>query len=275
MSQYHLHEGLLHVPEGWRDQTMNVFRLPGGNSNKDAAIILTRDYETTLDTATDYASAQQEAVQKSFPGYKQISTSELEIDGCPAAVVDYQWRSNGSALLRQRQLYVRHQSAMLTLTGSAMADEFARIDDVWQQLLSSFRLFEREVESPELAEAAVVEILPHVFALSARNRQLHVFATTLDACQQIDPLEVEDDGWVFFASTGKPLKPNFIKPNRRGMLRTERGFYELVADTVGVSLPLDKRLGGVSIAQGMDPFQTLEAIKAYMGAATLPADDSR
>ena len=60
MSQYHLHEGLLHVPEGWRDQTMNVFRLPGGNSNKDAAIILTRDYETTLDTATDYASAQQE-----------------------------------------------------------------------------------------------------------------------------------------------------------------------------------------------------------------------
>ncbi|MGH8054144.1 MAG: DcrB-related protein [Stenotrophomonas sp.] len=272
MPNYHLHEGLLCVPAGWRDQSMNVFRLPGKNSNKDAAIILTRDYETPLATAAEYADAQQEAARKSFPGYRQIERIEAQIDGQPAAVVDYQWRSNGSALLRQRQLYVRHQSVMLTLTASAMADEFAQIDEMWPTLLASFKLFEREIEVPMTAETAVASALPHVFALSARDRQLHVFAAAHDACHQIDPLEVEDDGWVFFASSGMPLKPHFIKPNRRSMLRIERGFYELAPDTAGVSLPLMKRMSGVTIAQGAAPFETLEQINSHLLATALPAD---
>lgn len=274
MPKYHLHEGALSVPDGWRDQSMNVFRLPGKNSNKDAAIILTRDFDTPLESAAAYADAQQEAARKSFPGYKQIERIETQIDGQPAAVVDYQWRSNGSALLRQRQLYVRHQSVMLTLTASAMADEFARIDEVWPELLESFQLFERAAEASDPVETASTEPLPHVFALSARDRQLHVFATAQDACHQIDPLEVEDDGWVFFASTGMPLKPSFIKTNRRSMLRIERGFYELLADTAGVSLPLGKRMSGVSIAQGVAPFETLEQIHNHLMAAALPTDHS-
>ena len=264
MSHYHLHEGVLSVPEGWRDQSMNVFRLPGSNSNKDAAIILTRDYETTLGSPGEYASAQQEAAKKSFPGYKQISSSDLEVDGCPASVVDYQWRSNGSALLRQRQLYVRHQTAMLTLTASAMASEFERIDDVWQELLSSFRLFEREKEATEAEAPADAEQLPHVFALSARDRQLHVFENPEQACRRTDPLEVESDAWVFFQSDGAPLKPVFVKPNRRSMLRVERGFYELVLDVVGVSLPLQKRLAGVSGLVAAPPFDTLEVLRNHL-----------
>lgn len=274
MPNYHLHEGLLSVPEGWRDQSMNVFRLPGKNSNKDAAIILTRDHETPVETSTEYADAQQEAAKKSFPGYRQIDRIETQVDGQAATIVDYQWRSNGSALLRQRQLYVRHQSVMLTLTASAMANEFERIDEIWQELLTSFKLIERAVETPTTVEAVATEVPPHVFALSARDRQLHVFAASHDACHQIDPLEVEDDGWVFFSSTGLPLKANFIKPNRRSMLRVERGFYELAPDTAGVSLPLLKRLSGVSIAQGLAPFHTLETIKDHLHATTSPNDES-
>ncbi len=140
MPNYHLHEGLLSVPEGWCDQSMNVFRIPGKNSNKDAAIILTRDHETPVETSTEYADAQQEAAKKSFPGYRHIDRIETQVDGQAATIVDYQWRSNGSALLRQRQLYVRHQAVMLTLTASAMANEFERIDEIWQELLISFKL---------------------------------------------------------------------------------------------------------------------------------------
>lgn len=274
MSHYHIHEGLLCVPEGWRDQSMNVFRLPGSNSNRDAAIILTRDYETTLEAPAEYASAQQEAAKKSFPGYKQISVSELEVDGYPAAIVDYQWRSNGSALLRQRQLYVRHQSAMLTLTASAMANEFERIDDIWQELLASFRLFERETEAAEVDEPTEVEQPPHVFALSARDRQLHVFENSEQACRRTDPLEVESEAWVFFRSDGAPLKPVFVKPNRRSMLRVERGFYELVLDGVGVSLPLQKRLAGVSGLVGAPPFDTLEVLQSHLERVAISSRQS-
>ena len=274
MSQYHLHEGLLYVPEGWRDQSMNVFRLPGANSNKDAAIILTRDYETTLEAPSEYATAQQEAAKKSFPGYKQISLSAIEVDGSPAAVVDYQWRSNGSALLRQRQLYVRHQSAMLTLTASAMANEFERIDEVWQELLISFRLFERETGGFEVEEIAEIEQLPHVFVLSTRDRQLHVLESSEQASRRIDPMEVESEGWVFFTSSGAPLKPIFVKPNRRSLLRVERGFYELVLDTAGVSLPLQKRLSGVSGLIGAPPFDTLEALRSHLESVAVSSRQS-
>lgn len=266
MPLYHLHEGVVSVPDGWRDQTMNVFRLPGANSNKDAALIVTRDYDTPIESPAEYADSQQEAAKKTFPGYKQIDRQELTIDGQSAAVVDYQWRSNGSVMLRQRQVYVRHQGAMLTLTASAMANEFDRIDAIWEPLLASFKLIERETEVAVADEptTATQDVLPHVFALSTRDRRLLVFTDSQDACRQVDALDVEDDAWVFFAGNGTPLKAKFITRNRRGLLRAERGTFELHPDTVGVSLPLQKRLAGVTSIQGVQPFETLDSVSDYL-----------
>lgn len=271
MSLYHVHEATFAVPAGWRDQSMNVFRLPGKNGDKDAAIILTRDYDTPLQDAGEYADAQQEAAKKSFPGYRSLGREDTEIGHQPATVVDYQWRSNGAALLRQRQAYVRHQGAMLTLTLSVLATEFARVEAAWNEFLGSFRLVERPAEPEPVSDMPEPGApLPHVFVLSTRDRHLHVFPDAAQACAQVDPLEVEQDDWVFFDSTGAPLKPRFVIGNKRGVFKKEPGRYELTADTAGVALPLHKRLRGVVIARPHGPFTTLDRLAAHLEGRPLP-----
>ena len=119
---YRIHEADLVVPAGWRDQTMNVFRLPGGNGKKDTSLLITRDPDTQTDDVHQYADAQQEAAKRQFNGYKFLGKQHATIDDEPAAIVDYQWRSNATALLRQRQAFVWHGGSMLVITLTAMVE---------------------------------------------------------------------------------------------------------------------------------------------------------
>ncbi|MDR2871542.1 MAG: DcrB-related protein [Xanthomonadaceae bacterium] len=260
MSLFHFHEGLFDLPDGWRDQTMNVLRLAGQSGQKDSAILVTRDSETSLDTPGDYADAQQEAASKNFPGYRSLARNAIEIDGQPAVVVDYQWRSNGSILLRQRQAYVRHRDVMLILTLSAQANQFEALEPAWEQILASLKLLERKTE----AASSGPEWLPHVFALSTQNRILKVYPDSQTACARLDPLDVENQQWVFFASDGSPLKATFTVPNRRRWFRALRGRFELQPDHGGVALNLRGRLHDGDRVQGVAPLETFEAIQAHL-----------
>lgn len=266
MPQHHIHEGAFEMPEGWRDQSMTVFRLPAADGSKEAAILVTRDYDTPLEDVGEYADTQQEAAKKSFAGFKPLGREDITIDGEPAVLVDYQWRANGNVMLRQRQAYVRHQNVTLTLTATAAANEFARIEAVWAKVLSSFKLLVRDDEiGTEGAGAAVV--LPHVLALSTQDHVLTVYADRATACARTDPFEVEDERWVFFASSGQPLKAVFVVKNRRGVMKKTPGQFELVDDEVGVSRPLHERLRGIAAVRGLAPLQTLDDIQAHLSGA--------
>lgn len=266
MPQHHIHEGAFEVPEGWRDQSMTVFRLPADKGSKEAAILVTRDYDTPLEDVAEYANTQQEAVKKSFSGFKSLGREDITIDGEPAVLVDYQWRANGNVMLRQQQAYVRHQGVTLTLTVTAAANEFGRVEQPWAQVLSSFKLLVREDELG-LDQIATSVVLPHVFALSTRDHMLVVHADQTSACVRTDPFEVEDDRWVFFNSSGLPLKPTFMIKNRRGVMKKTPGRYELVRDEVGVSRPLSERLRSVDGVRGLAPLVTLSDIRAHLSGA--------
>lgn len=268
MKTYHLHEGTVVIPEGWRDQTMNVFRLPGKNGGKEAAIVITRDYETALESPLEYADAQQEAARKAFAGFKPLGRNEAVLGGQPAAVVDYQWRANGTVMLRQRQVYVRHQGAMLTVTLSGVVSEFQNLEPAWEQVMASFQLLDRNDE-PDVAPPSAALSLPFVFALSTAERHLHVYEDEADACRQVDAFEVEDGGWVFFSSTGRPLTVNFLAKNRRGMFSQESGKYMLSPDIAGVALPLQQRLRGATLVKPLAPLETMNSVEVQLAAAGL------
>lgn len=136
---YRLHEGELTLPPGWRDQSMQVFRLPGEAGQGDASFIVTRDYETPLAVPAEYARAQQETLAKQFGGYRLLSATDATLDGDPAAVVDYQWLSSG-VLLRQRQAYFHCGDCMVSLTLTARATRFEQLEGTWGQVMTSFRL---------------------------------------------------------------------------------------------------------------------------------------
>jgi hypothetical protein len=262
MTTYHMHEGSFSVPEGWRDQSMTVFRFPSPKG-KEAAIVITRDYETSIDDPMEYARAQQEAAKKNFPGFKSLGVQEQVIAEQTAAIVDYQWRANGSVLLRQRQAYLKHEQVMLTLTVSAQFDDFDRVEPAWSGVLASLRLASRQDEAPA-TEDAPAQVLPHVFVLSTKTRELRVYADVAGASAQVDAFEVEEAHWLFFDSTGEPLRFRWTVPNKRSLLSRQAGAFELMPDPANAGGNLRTRLRGATLQTGMAPFDDLAAVERHL-----------
>lgn len=144
---YRLHEGELALPAGWSDQSMQVFRKPGQDGRKDASLVITRDYETSFEDVKQYVKRQQDVMKKQFPGFKVLREGELTLDGQPSALLEYEW-SPQNTTLRQRQAFLRCPDCVLTLTLSAMSDEFSQHEETWSLAVSSFKV-RRDSDAPE------------------------------------------------------------------------------------------------------------------------------
>lgn len=261
MTVYRLHEGRMALPDGWRDQTMNVFHLPDASGRKDVAFVVTRDYDTPLDDAGAYADAQQTAFKRQFPGYKPLAREAVTIGGLPGVMVDYQWRSD-KTVLRQRQAMVRLDDAMLVFTLNARVEDFERHLPAWTSILASFAVMPPvpdEADTPATAH----ESLPHVFALSAKTRVLRVYPDLRSVCERISTREVESHDWVFFASDGSPLEPSVVQHSRHGLFKAE-GRYELRPSRGYSGLPLLRRLEAVTAVEGVPPLVSLQDIDAHL-----------
>ncbi|WP_063552162.1 DUF1795 domain-containing protein [Burkholderia territorii] len=250
------------LPDGWRDQTMNVFHLPDAAGRKDVAFVVTRDYDTPLDDVGAYADAQQTAFKRQFPAYKPLARETVTIDGRPGLMLDYQWRSD-KTLLRQRQAMVRLDDAMLVFTLNARVEDFERHIPAWTAILSSFVVMPAAPDDGNNAQAAPREVLPHVFALSAKTRVLRVYPDLRAACERISAREVESHDWVFFASDGSPLAPTIVQRSRHGLFKAD-GRYELRPDPGYSGLELRRRLNAVTAVEGVPPLLTMQDIEAHL-----------
>ncbi|MCA8052256.1 DUF1795 domain-containing protein [Burkholderia arboris] len=270
MAVYRLHEGRMALPDGWRDQTMNVFHLPDASGRKDVAFVVTRDYDTPLDDVGAYADAQQAAFKRQFPGYKPIAREPVTIDGLPGLMLDYQWRSD-KTVLRQRQAMVRLDEAMLVFTLNAREEDFERHIPAWTSILSSFVVMPPAPEAVDTPAASHTS-LPHVFALSAKTRVLRVYPDQRTACERISAREVESHDWVFFASDGSPLEPSIIQRSRHGLFKAD-GRYELRSSPGYSGLELRRRLESVAAVEGVPPLTSLQDIEAHLRQQTAAQTD--
>lgn len=266
------------VPAGWRDQTMNVFRLPGANGKKDTSLLITRDPETQTDDVHQYADAQQEAAKRQFNGYKFLGKQDTTIDDEPAAIVDYLWRSNATALLRQRQAFVWHDGSMLVITLTAMLEEFDEHAAVWDEFLASIKL-RRDQPAPMVEPAANDElpvpapVLPaagpqHLYALAVRQRTLHIVPPTVELQSAFNALDVEDGLWAFYAADGSPLRPHMVVPNRKGVFWSEPGKFELLPDERGNVAHLSSLLDGIRAVKGPVPWSDLGYVREQLQQAS-------
>ncbi|WP_323123410.1 DUF1795 domain-containing protein [Burkholderia alba] len=262
MTAYRLHEGRVTLPAGWRDKTMNVFHLPDDAGRKDVAFVVTRDYDTPLDDVAAYADAQQAAFKKQFPAYKPLLREAITLDGLPALMLEYQWRSDKS-VLRQRQAMVRLDDAMLVFTLNARTEDFDRHIPAWESILASFKHLPPEPEPVEAPSLVATGVLPHVFALSGKTRVLHVYPNADAAVAAVDAQEVEDHHWVFFASDGSPLAAKITQRSRHGLFKAT-GRYELHPNPADPGLRLAHRLNAVAGVEGSPPFASIHDIASYM-----------
>lgn len=87
---YHMNEGVFAAPEGWRDESVNVFISPDDSGIN---LTITRaaisqgvpPEETYEDTLKEFSAH--------LPGYKEVERRPIQLDGEPAYQLEYHWKS--------------------------------------------------------------------------------------------------------------------------------------------------------------------------------------
>ncbi|MDH0749410.1 DcrB-related protein [Pseudomonas sp. GD03842] len=139
MMPYRIHEADLEVPENWLDQTINIFRLPAVASAKEASFVISRDSIDNAGAFADYVAGQLASAEQQLPGFSLLQKWDFELNGCPAALVDYTWEREGHSLML-RQVFVEHGAAVLITTLTTTVDDLPHHEMAWRKVMHSFTL---------------------------------------------------------------------------------------------------------------------------------------
>jgi len=100
-----------------------------------------------------------------------------------------------------------------------------------------------------------------IYALSADDGALHVFASATEAISYCEGYDVADGLWRFFSADGKPLEAIFSEPARKYTFTISHGVYDLGP---GVGLKLQDRLAEIRYVEGPEDQQSIEAVAAAL-----------
>lgn len=110
-----------------------------------------------------------------------------------------------------------------------------------------------------------------MFAAETEECRLFVFASEADAIAQCEGLDVEAAVWLFWATDGTPLEPDFITPNRRELFRVANGSYRLVEASPDHHADLAEALDVILSMEPNPFFSSLEQVRAHVAGGGGPA----
>ena len=102
-----------------------------------------------------------------------------------------------------------------------------------------------------------------IFVAETEERILYAFADEASAIAQCEALDVESGVWLFWDDTGAPLEPEFITPNKRGILSVVNGTYRLVPASEGHHAILDEALDEILHIQVAGEWSA-ESVRSYL-----------
>ncbi len=249
----------------------------------DFSIVVSRSAASATETLEEHVQRLKQELTTTLPKCELMDVSDRQYDGYPAAELRYRWSNNG-VILYQRQAVAlikssntdHHAALMITATCPQPFSE--QWDKAFADLLDSVRIRDahristfdtgnetsaelNEDEVPEESHAA--SELQHIFALSIRDRVLHVFDDEEQACRRVNALEVEDGMWAFFNTEGKPLQAEFTTPNTGKIWRSE-GKYHLRRPTLPTMLSLESHVDRIVRVVGASPLDSIAAIRLHL-----------
>lgn len=118
---YQLNEGVLTLPEGWRDESVNVFVCPD-NSGINLAISRAM-ISQNIPAEETYAETLNE-FEAHLPGYHEVARLAIELDGLPAYQLEYHWKSPEGPMHQLVVMCVKaHQLVSFTLTSPSVMSQ--------------------------------------------------------------------------------------------------------------------------------------------------------
>jgi len=100
-----------------------------------------------------------------------------------------------------------------------------------------------------------------IFALATDEMTLFVFGTEADALGYCEGIDVEDDGWRFWDSAGKALRPEFTTPNKHSWFGSCSGIYRLVSSD---QPSLSDAISTIHNIDRNEFFPSISAVKDYI-----------
>jgi len=137
---YHVDEGVLSLPDGFTDQTLNMFKwvFPEG----ECSLAIQRERIPANKSFAELVKLVTDPYPKQFPSYTEEPTMEIAFD-LPTATRRFRWRKD-SAVSYHHQVFVDLEGSLLLLTASGQARLREKVDDVLHEALSGLRLRERQ-----------------------------------------------------------------------------------------------------------------------------------
>lgn len=137
MGTYRINEGSLELPEGYVDQTLNVF--PNSSAvPADFSVVVSRDAPLAGESLQAYFERQMKQLPNSLPGLKVLRRGEMTVGGRPAMEVEYTWVSKGMKM-HQRQATLMVGGRVLNVTASALDNSFQKFAAQFDDILNSFQ----------------------------------------------------------------------------------------------------------------------------------------
>ena len=116
MAGYHIQEGLIELPEGWDDKTINIFArdLP---PNQVASIVITRDDITT--SLREFVDKTVKQLTKQLPRFALAKRSVASFGVIEGEELSFQWRRENVDIFQMQAFVPVTDERVLTFTVSA------------------------------------------------------------------------------------------------------------------------------------------------------------
>lgn len=136
---YHIDEGVLTLPAGFRDATVNVFEW----HEKEGRIALMVQRERLEDPGQFETQVVKvtEPYPKLFAAYAEEEPMAVDLD-VPVVSKRFRWR-NETGVLYHHQIFLLVDRTMLLLTVAGNATSRDRADEILREALAGFALRER------------------------------------------------------------------------------------------------------------------------------------
>lgn len=141
MSGYHVHEGLLELPEGWDDKSINIFSRELA-PNQIASIVITRD--TITDPLSVFVDKTMKTLTKQLPRFMMFKREVSSFGAIEGEDVSFQWRREGMDIYQRQAFLPLSEQRVLTFTISAPVKYRNEVDAELLTVVGDFKI--RQVE---------------------------------------------------------------------------------------------------------------------------------
>lgn len=130
-----MNEGVLELPDGWHDETVNVFVHPEDGCG---SLVVTRGRLSAGEAVESYVKTQLDRMKRSLRGFELLDRRPIQMIGMLGGMLHSRWTSDGGPVEQLMVHVPTGSSGLLVLTGTSPAPMSARVR---QALLASIMTF--------------------------------------------------------------------------------------------------------------------------------------